>query len=157
MTPAGPQVLEFNCRLGDPEAQVLLPGLESDVIDLCEAIVDGHLADHQPLFDGFHRMGVVACAPGYPQGVTGGAVVHGLDFASQVPDVSVYHGGTGMNVEGETLVTGGRVLTVVGRGRSLEMARRRAYEAIGHVWLGRSRPHYRTDIGFRSLMMEVPR
>jgi phosphoribosylamine--glycine ligase len=155
MTPAGPQVLEFNCRLGDPEAQVLLPGLESDFVDLCEAIVTGTLARHRPLFDRRYRMGVVACAPGYPHAVVGGAPIHGLEEAAGMPDVTVYHGGTAVEAAGETVVAGGRVVTVVGTGRSLEAARTRAYEAIDRIWLGRSRPHFRTDIGFRALTMGV--
>ena len=134
LTATGPQVLEFNVRLGDPETQVVLPRLESDLIDVLEGTV--------PVWSDQAAVNVVLAARGYPESPTGGDVIRGLD---DVPDdVLLFHSGT--RREGKRLVVdGGRVLNLVGLGDTIAQARARAYEGVsGVTWPGMQ---FRTDIG----------
>lgn len=127
LTPDGPRVLEFNCRLGDPEAQVILPLLAGDLLPWLDAVARGDLR-HAPVtmpLTGESAVGVTLAAPGYPDAPRPGAVVDGLD---QVPDdVLVFHAATATTATGSVVTTGGRVATVVGRGATLAQARQRAY------------------------------
>ena len=133
LTAAGPKVLEFNVRLGDPECQAILPRLETDLMDLLEGA--------QPTWSDTAAVNVVLAAKGYPTAPERGAVIEGLD---QVPDVVlVFHAGT-RRENGKLLVNGGRVLNLVGMGADLAEARDRAYAAVEAVtWPG---VQYRTDI-----------
>ncbi|MCK6455086.1 MAG: phosphoribosylamine--glycine ligase [Phycisphaerae bacterium] len=144
LTAGGPKVLEFNCRFGDPETQVLMVRLNSDLVSVMEAVVRGRL-DHLTLeWDARHAVCVVLAAPGYPDASTGGARIEGLDAASAVPDVHVFHAGT--RRDGDSIVAArGRVLNVVALGETLEQARSRAYEAVGRISF--SGMQFRTDIG----------
>ncbi len=128
LTGDGPKVLEFNCRLGDPETQVVVPRLDAALADLLLAGAAGDLPDGPLDWSPNSAVDVVLAAPGYPEGAATGAVVDGVKEAADVPGVVVFHAGTARRPEG--LVTaGGRVLNVVGTGPDLATARRRAYEA----------------------------
>ena len=142
LTEGGPKVLEFNCRLGDPEAQVVLPRLTSDFLDMLTAVADGTL-DWRPVeWTGPVCAGVVLASQGYPQEYRTGQPVSGLD--SLDPDAWVFHAGT--RQEGADVVTaGGRVLMVVGQGASLEEAREHAYRNVERVHFEGA--YYRRDIG----------
>jgi phosphoribosylamine--glycine ligase len=146
LTPAGPRVLEFNCRFGDPETQALLPLLETDLVDLAEACAHGRLAE----VDVRWRPGAAACvvlaAEGYPGPYATGRVITGLEAPLQ--DAVLFHAGTAR--AGEDVVTaGGRVLAATGWGPDLPAALEQAYRAVAAVHFeGR---HYRADIGRRAL------
>ncbi len=142
LTEKGPKVLEFNCRLGDPEAQVVLPRLTSDFLDVLTAVADGTL-DWCPVeWTGPVCAGVVLASEGYPLEYKTGHPVSGLDALD--PDAWVFHAGT--RQDGEEVVTaGGRVLMVVGQGTSLEEAREHAYRNVERVHF--SGAYYRRDIG----------
>ena len=144
LTRDGPQVIEFNVRFGDPEAQVALPMIESDLAPVLLAAAAGDLGSASWRVAGDPHVGVVVASGGYPDACETGFVIDGLEAAAAVPGVVVFHAGT--SVRGGKLVTsGGRVLTVVGRGRTFEEARTRAYEAVGHVAFPGKR--VRTDVG----------
>ena len=133
LTEAGPRVLEYNCRLGDPEAQVILPLLVDDVLPWLEAVADGDLSRcgsrHPRVVQG-SAVGVVLAAPGYPEHPEVGIPLRGLDA---VPgDVLVFHAGTALDRSGQIVTAGGRVATVVGAGATVERAACRAYAAP--VW-----------------------
>ena len=146
MTAGGPQVLEFNCRFGDPETQAVLPLLKTDLINLMEAAIDGSLdACPVELHDGA-AVCVVMAAGGYPGAYEKGKVIHGLD---PVPgDVLVFHSGTQVK-GGDVLTSGGRVLGVTGRDKSLPKAMEKAYAAVGRIAFDGA--YYRRDIGQKAL------
>jgi phosphoribosylamine--glycine ligase len=131
LTPDGPKVLEFNCRFGDPETQVILPMLNTDLVTLCEATARGELANHPPI-DWFAGacVGVVLSSGGYPGAYTSGHPISGLD-ALPVGGV-VFHAGT-VRSGTETVTAGGRVLTCVGRGETMAAARDLAYATADAV------------------------
>jgi phosphoribosylamine---glycine ligase len=139
LTVNGPRVLEFNVRLGDPETQVVLPLLETDLVDLIEGALAGAIPT--PTWSDRAAVEVVLAARGYPENPVKGAPIRGL---KELPnDVLAFHAGTS-NEEGRLLVAGGRVLDLVGLGDTVAEARRRAYAAVEHVsWSGMQ---YRTDI-----------
>jgi len=147
LTDKGPKVLEFNCRLGDPEAQVLLPRLKSSFIDVLMAITEGRLDECQLEWEEFTTVGVVMVSEGYPGHYSTGYPISGLgDNAS---GALCFHSGTSLLMDrtgSEAVATsGGRVLTVVGQGETLESARRHAYDKVSEVKFRGS--FYRTDIG----------
>ena len=145
LTDAGPKVLEFNCRLGDPEAQVILPLLRTDLLEVALACVDGGL-DRLPIeWEQGARAGVVMASGGYPSAYPTGIPIEGLDELDE--DVLVFHAGTrviGSGQDTQLVTDGGRVLTVVGRGPDLAAARERAYDNVGR--LSFEGAHYRRDI-----------
>jgi phosphoribosylamine---glycine ligase len=131
ITEAGPKVIEYNCRLGDPEAQVLLPLLHTDPVDLFEAVARTRLREVEVRL----REGAAACivlaAPGYPGSVATGTPIEGLD---RVPkDVLVFHAGTARDEDGRVVTSGGRVLGVTGLGPDLQAALNRAYAAVDAI------------------------
>lgn len=139
-------VLEYNCRLGDPEAQILLFGLESDLLPLLQAALRGQLAEQTLQWTPGATLGVVLAAEGYPGPVATGDVITGL--ATIVPDTMVFHAGT-RQVGSEVQTQGGRVLCVCAQGADLAQAQQRAYQRVASLhWRGL---HYRTDIGWRAL------
>ena len=148
LTCNGPKVIEFNVRFGDPEAQVVLPGVSADLSPLLADAARGQLsADTIALRDEKH-VGVVLASSGYPGSVTTGKPIAGLDRASALADVTVFHGGTAKR--GDAVVTaGGRVLTVVGRARSFDDAIAKAYEGVGSLEFDGMQ--YRKDIGRKAL------
>lgn len=148
LTAAGPKVLEFNCRFGDPETQVIVPRLEGDLLDLIEAVVDGRLADVEIHWKPQAAVCVVLTAGGYPGPYETGKVIQGLEAAESVNGVHVYHAGTKM-LEHLVLTAGGRVLGVTALAPTIGEARRLAYQAAGHISFEGA--HYRNDIAARAL------
>jgi phosphoribosylamine--glycine ligase len=132
LTPKGIRVLEFNCRLGDPEAQAILIRLRSDPLPLFLGAATGKLADETPIWDERVAVAVVAAAHGYPGTPRPGDEIRGLDKAGEGEDLWVLHAGT--RLSGDKVVTGGgRVLTFAALGADVEAARRRAYNAVNAV------------------------
>ncbi|MBL8760163.1 MAG: phosphoribosylamine--glycine ligase [Phycisphaerae bacterium] len=129
LTPAGPKVLEFNVRFGDPECQPLMARLKSDVVELMLATCAGRLDEVDVEWAEQHACCVVLAAKGYPDKPRAGDVITGLDQAEKLPGVSVFHAGTKRNDKGQIVTSGGRVLGVTALGIDLPDARRRAYEA----------------------------
>jgi phosphoribosylamine--glycine ligase len=144
LTKEGPRVLEFNCRFGDPETQVLLPRLKTDLVDLLEAGVDGELSIQHPEWDSRAAVCVVLASGGYPGPYETGKTITGLNDAENITDVTVFHAGT--RLEGDRIVTaGGRVAGVTALGTTLPEARKAAYLAVEKVQFdGR---YFRRDIG----------
>ncbi len=144
LTSDGPKVLEFNCRFGDPETQVLLPRLESDLLDLLEATLDGRLRGQHPAWDPRPAVCVVLASGGYPEKYETHRIIAGLAEAGRLENVLVFHAGTAS--AGERVQTaGGRVLGVTALGDNLSSARRRAYDAAERIEFdGR---YLRRDIG----------
>ncbi|MDQ4045432.1 MAG: phosphoribosylamine--glycine ligase, partial [Chloroflexota bacterium] len=133
LTDEGPKVLEFNARFGDPETQVVLPILNADMGELLDAVAHGHLDEVKPVGSTGAAVGVVLASGGYPRKYEIGKVIHGLDDAVRMEHVLVFHAGTARNDAGETVTAGGRVLTVVGLGPDLGVARDRAYAAADRI------------------------
>jgi phosphoribosylamine---glycine ligase len=147
MTARGPQVLEFNVRFGDPETQAILPRLESDLVELLEASIDGRLDQTEPRWSPGASACVVASSSGYPGTCRTGFPIGGLSAAARVPGVQVFHAGSALS--GEQLVTaGGRVLGVTAAASSLDEALARAYQAIAEIHFDGI--YYRRDIGHRA-------
>lgn len=142
-----PRVLEFNCRLGDPEAQPILMRLKSDLVDLLERAIDGKLADAEALWDRRTALGVVMAAAGYPESPRKGDTITGLP-TTPADDVHVFHAGTSL-VEGKVATAGGRVLCVTALGENARMAQRRAYEVADTIRFAGAQ--YRRDIGYRAI------
>ena len=140
----GPKVIEFNARFGDPETQVTLPLLGDDLLDACLAIADGALDHVPPLRGEGAAVGVTLASAGYPGSYSTGHPIGGL--AHLPSDTLVFHAGT-REVDGQLVTAGGRVLTVVGLGPSLDVARARAYSAVEGIEFAGA--HYRRDIGQR--------
>ncbi|HEY1285062.1 MAG TPA: phosphoribosylamine--glycine ligase [Solirubrobacterales bacterium] len=133
LTEAGPKVLEFNCRFGDPETQAVLPRLRSDLIGLCLATrTDGGLAGLDAGFADEWAVTVVLASAGYPESSSKGDVISGLDEAAALEGVEVTHAGTARE-KGEIVTAGGRVLNVTGLGATAADARRRAYDAAERI------------------------
>jgi len=141
ITTDGVFVIEFNARFGDPEAQVLMPRLETDLFTIVEAASRGSLADVEITWSNEAAVGVVVASGGYPEHYTTGHAIHGLESVD--PDVLVFHAGTSRR-DGRVVTAGGRVLTVVGRGATIDDARRRAYDNVRRISFEGA--HYRTDI-----------
>jgi phosphoribosylamine---glycine ligase len=149
LTESGPKVLEFNTRFGDPEAQVYLMSLETDLLDLLEACVDGHLAKCEARFRGA-AVCVVMASEGYPGAALKGKVIHGLEEAAGLPDTKVFHAGTAQ--DGDKIVTaGGRVLGVTALGGTVGEARDRAYLAVSKIQFDGAQ--FRRDIAAKALMI----
>ena len=144
-----PSVIEFNCRLGDPETQPILLRLRSDLLDLLEASLEGGLADARPAWDDRAALGVVMAADGYPGSYASGHPIEGLD--RDTPCTRVFHAGTA--IDGPRIVTsGGRVLCVCGLGQDVREAQRRAYERVATIgWPG---ARHRRDIGHLAVARE---
>ena len=132
LTESGPKVLEFNCRLGDPETQVVIPLLASDPLELMMACAQGNLSKTDVLWDNKSYVGVVMVSGGYPGGFQTGFEITGLD--EDGPEhTMVFQAGTKLGPGGTSLTAGGRVLTVVGGGDSIESARERAYSRLERI------------------------
>ncbi|MGI9647748.1 MAG: phosphoribosylamine--glycine ligase [Acidimicrobiia bacterium] len=141
LTSDGPKVLEFNCRLGDPETQALLPTMESDLLATIAACVDGSVSGHEIEWSDRSAVNVVLAAKGYPEAPVSGDAIAGLDKDGD--QTVVFHAGTAAS-DGQILTAGGRVVSVVGLGPNPAVARSRAYErAAGIQFAGKQ---YRTDI-----------
>ena len=148
-----PYVLEINIRQGDPEAQVILPRLETDLFEISEAIVQGRLSEITPKWNPDYQLCLIAVSgrtkgkkgwyKGYPERYKIGLPIQGLDKIA--PDCQVFHSGTGFGDEGQFITTGGRVLCIVSQGKTLEDARNKAYSEMEKVHFDGI--YYRSDIG----------
>jgi phosphoribosylamine---glycine ligase len=137
LTQAGPKVLEYNCRFGDPECQPLLMRLKSDLVEILEAVVDGNLDQiDNPEWDPRPAICVVMASQGYPGEYQTGQPILGISEADQMPDVKVFHAGTKL-VDGTVVASGGRVLGVTALGDNISLAKLNAYTAVQKVrWQG---------------------
>ena len=149
LTERGPQVLEFNCRFGDPETQVVLPRLASDLVDAVEATIDGRLDRRKLAWTDDAAVCVVMAAGGYPGPYERGRPIEGLKQAANSDKVCVFHAGTRRNADGLTVTDGGRVLGVTGLGPSIEKAADRAYEAVRQIHFDGAQ--FRRDIAARAM------
>lgn len=145
LTPAGPKVLEFNTRFGDPECQPLMARLKSDLLELLLAACEGRLDSVDVAWDDGAACCVVIAAAGYPDKPKTGAVIHGIEAADAMPGVQVYQSGTRRGPDGTIQVAGGRVLGVTATGKDLVEARARAYAACAVISF--TGMQMRTDIG----------
>jgi len=148
LTSAGPRVLEFNARFGDPEAQVILARLRSDVVPLLRGVADGHLPEGPIEWAKEAAACVVLASRGYPDTPETGKPITGLEQLESLPDVAVFHAATARR-DGQLVSVGGRVLGITALGDSLELAVQRAYESAAKVSF--EGMHYRRDIGQRAL------
>ena len=146
LTVDGPKVIEFNCRFGDPEAQVTLPRLESDLLELCLAAAQGRLAETQVSWGGAPMVAVVMASGGYPGSYETGRPIAGLHQAAEKG--LVFHAGTRVD-NGQTLTSGGRVLAAVGEGKDMAAARHAAYAAVAQISFDGA--EFRTDIAARAV------
>ncbi len=145
-----PRVLEFNCRMGDPETQPILARLTTDLVDLLEHAVEGTLDAVDAEWDRRTALGVVLAARGYPEAPRGGDAIDGLDRVDEKthPDIRIFHAGTALD-DGRVVTSGGRVLCVTALGDSVRQAQRSAYAAIGAIRF--EGMQYRKDIGHRAM------
>lgn len=149
LTPDGPMCLEFNCRFGDPETEVALPLLETDLCDILRAVVDVRLDEQPVVFADRAAVTVVMAAGGYPGAYQTGDTIEGLDAASRLDAVEVFHAGTTLADDGSVRTSGGRVLTVTATGADFSEARMRAYEGVGRIHFDGA--VHRRDIGWRAM------
>ncbi|MBN2097344.1 MAG: phosphoribosylamine--glycine ligase [Candidatus Omnitrophica bacterium] len=148
ITEAGPKVLEFNVRFGDPETQAILPRLKNDLVEVMLATIEGHLDRVSLSWDSRACICVAVASGGYPGGYEQGKKISGLDQAEKLPDTFVFHAAT--KKEGDNYFTcGGRVLNVVSLGADLKQAKERVYQAIEKINFAKM--YYRKDIGWRAL------
>ena len=142
-----PKVIEFNVRFGDPETQPVLMRLQSDIVDLIDAALDGQLSLAQADWDPRAALGVVMASKPYPENPISGDVIGGL--ASDIDGTKVFHAGTALNDASEVVSAGGRVLCVVGLGDTIEEAQAAAYERVATInWANEV---HRSDIGWRAI------
>jgi phosphoribosylamine--glycine ligase len=152
VTNQGPRLLEYNCRLGDPETQPVLMRLKTDLCELLEAAVDdrlGELAEDRLEWDPRPAVCVVIASGGYPGSYAKGKMIQGLDDAARVPDVKVFHAGTKLETGGMIVTDGGRVLSVTALGDTLADAKAKAYEAVAKISFPGA--FYRKDIADKAL------
>ena len=149
LTPKGPKVIEYNCRFGDPETQVVLPMLKTDLMEIMDAVENQKLADLPIEW----KQGACACvilaSGGYPEKYETGKEISGLNEKGQLENAAVYHAGTKLSGDGAFLTSGGRVLGVTAAADSLRQALDAAYEAAKQITF--ENMHYRRDIGPRAL------
>jgi phosphoribosylamine--glycine ligase len=152
ITSDGPRVLEFNCRFGDPETQALLPRMESDLLPLLEATIDGTINRCAIEWDPRAAVTVVLASGGYPGKYETGKPISGLSDAAKLQDVQIFHAGTKRD-GGEIKTAGGRVLAVTALGATIEAARARAYEAVSRIHFENC--HYRRDIALSAVPVNI--
>ncbi len=149
LTEDGPKLIEFNTRFGDPECEVLLLKLRSDLLPALQAACDGELDNFDLRWNNTETVAVVMAARGYPEAPERGSIIRGLDRAGAVPNVTIFHAGTTQDADGTIRAAGGRVLTICATGPNLQAARDAAYKAIGLIdW---PEGFCRNDIGWRAL------
>ena len=146
-----PKVIEFNVRFGDPETQPVMLRLDSDLLDLIDAAIDGRLHETEARWNAKPSLGVVMAAANYPETPKTGDVIHGLHVPAPV-GAKVFHAGTTLDADGKVVTAGGRVLCVCALGTSVESAQRSAYAALANIdWDGE---FHRNDIGWRAIERE---
>ncbi len=145
LTPKGPRVLEYNARFGDPEAQVVLPRMKNDIIDVLEACIDGKLCEIDLQFEDNAAVCVVLASDGYPVKYEKGLEIRGLENFEGKEGYYCFHAGTRLDDNGRFVTNGGRVLGVTAKGSDLKEAREHAYEAT--KWIDFDNKYMRNDIG----------
>jgi phosphoribosylamine--glycine ligase len=151
ITSEGPKLIEYNARFGDPETQVLMLRLKSDLLPALIACADGQLANFDLRWDDSSAVCVVMASEGYPGNYEKGSIIKGVETLATDQNVMVFHAGTGHSNSGELIANGGRVLSVTALGDNLQSARDNAYSAIAKIdWPG---GFYRRDIGWRAINM----
>lgn len=148
ITDKGPKVLEFNARFGDPETQVIMARMRSDIVPILQGVATGNLKDAKIEWAKEPAVCIVLASRGYPESVETGKPVSGLDKLKGASDVVVYHAATALK-DGQVVTVGGRVLGVTALGATLEAALQRAYEATGHIAFDGM--FFRRDIGHKAL------
>ncbi len=146
LTQNGPKVIEYNARFGDPEAQVVLPRLKTDLLEIIDAIIDDKLDTIDIQWDDGAAVCVVMASGGYPEQYQKGYEIKGLEAAAAKPGIVVFHAGTRFD-NGRFLTNGGRVLGVTALGKDLDSAREAAYGAVAEIHF--TDAHYRRDIGIK--------
>jgi phosphoribosylamine--glycine ligase len=148
ITAEGPKLIEYNVRFGDPETQVLMPRLDSDLLAILSAVAEGRLAEVTPRWSGDAALTIVMAAEGYPGSYRKGTPIAGLDAAAAIHGATIFQAGTALR-GGRLVAEGGRVLNVTAVGTSIAQAQERAYEAAARiVW---PQGFYRRDIGWRAI------
>jgi len=149
ITGTGPKLIEYNTRFGDPECEVLMPRLKSDLLEALFATIEGRLTPSDLVWSDEAALTVVYAAKGYPVKPETGSVIGSFDKASALEGVTVFHAGTKQREDGVLVANGGRVLAVTGMGDTISEAKARAYAAVAAIdWSG---GFYRSDIGFRAV------
>jgi len=148
VTADGPKVIEFNCRMGDPETQVVLPLIKTDFVDIIEAVCNGSVADLDIELDNRAATCVVMASGGYPEAYDTGFPISGIDLAEAPGDVMVFHAGTARK-DDQLITNGGRVIGVTAIGDTIKSSIDRAYEAVGKINFDNA--YCRRDIGHRAL------
>ena len=144
LTETGPHVIEFNCRFGDPEAQVILPRLRTDIVSAMLATINNSLGHFDMRWDSRHAVTVVMANQGYPGTYNKGSAIKNMTAADNQNDQLVFHAGTALDANGQVTAVGGRVLAVTGLGDTAEAARAKAYDAVAQIdW---PEGFYRRDI-----------
>ena len=151
VTEKGPKVLEFNARFGDPETQVILPRLDSDLVEIMLACADGKLAEQEVNWKEDACTCIVIASGGYPENYEKGKEISGLEDAAKMPGAFVFHAGTKI-ADGKTVTSGGRVLGVTALGKTINDSIEKAYAAASKISF--EKMHYRKDIGYRALARE---
>ncbi len=152
LTKQGVKIIEFNCRWGDPEAEVILPSITTDYLDLAQAVISGKLNKSKIEFDDKVRVSVAGCSKGYPGDYASvkGKEIFGLNKAMKVPGITIF--GAGIKKVGKRFfVNGGRIFHIVAEGKNVLKAREKAYKAMALVNIEGNNLHYRTDIGWRDV------
>ena len=146
-----PNVIEYNCRFGDPETQPIMMRLQSDLVELCLAATRGELDQATIAFDSRAAVGVVLAAQGYPASYPKGNVISGLEINNNT-SAKTFHAGTKLNEQGEVTTNGGRVLCATALGNTVTEAQKLAYELLHQItWQG---VEFRTDIAYRAIERE---
>lgn len=145
LTEDGPKVLEYNARFGDPEAQVVLPRMKTDIIDVFEACIDGRLEDIELEFEDNAAVCVILASDGYPEKYDKGLPITGFENFEGKDDYFCFHAGTKKAENGQIVTNGGRVLGITALGKDLSEARKKAYGAVD--WISFANKYYRHDIG----------
>jgi phosphoribosylamine--glycine ligase len=148
ITEKGPKVLEFNARFGDPETQVILARMKSDLVPILAGVAEGNLKESKIDWAKEPAVCIVLASRGYPETPETGKVITGLDALAKETDVVVYHAATAQK-DGQIVTVGGRVLGVTALGANLDAAVKRAYEAVSRISF--EGMHYRKDIGQKAL------
>jgi len=151
LTAEGPKVIEFNVRLGDPEAQVILPLIDEPLLPILVAASSGSLRQSSVGVSDDRLVGVVLASRGYPESAESGRSISGIAHAEGLPGVFVCHAGTALR-DGQLVTAGGRVLTVVGRGRDFGEAIERAYAGVSRIHFDGMQ--FRRDIGRKALQFK---
>ena len=145
LTTKGPKLIEYNVRFGDPECQVILTRIKSNLFEAILAATDHTLNDFSLRFYNDVALTVVMASKGYPEDYTKGSIINGIDRANKIPDVKVFHAATFKNEKNQIIANGGRVLSVTAKAKDIPTARNKAYKAIEEI--DREEGFYRKDIG----------